>query len=501
MKIIVQAGGRGSRLRHHTWNKPKCLVSVRNKPLLYYLFEKFPSDEFIIIGDYAFEKLKSYLEINLPNINYRLIQSSEKGTASGIKDALQLVDDDDEIMITWSDLIIGDDRLINVNRPTVITTSSFTCRWSLQDDGTLQEKPSNKKGVAGIFFFKNKSALDKLPESGEFVKWFSKNITSFDTAEFNNLEELGDFSSIELQNERSGFSRFFNHVDILEDTVEKKAIDKNYSHLIIKEQEWYKSVSDLGFRRIPKVLSAEPFIMERIKGLHAYQMQDLTEREKRAVLADYLDALISLHDLGIQDTDDQDVKDTYIKKTLDRVNSVSAIIPGFEQKSMTVNGRKCKNIFHDPTLIQSIYENIKPNYFRPIHGDPTFSNSIIDKNLRAWFIDPRGYFAKPGIWGDPRYDFAKVYYSAIGNYDMFNRRKFKLHIDSETVEVLMEESNFVEAGKEIFTDFFSKDLNKIKILHGLIWIALSGYAKDDIDSVIGSFYLGLYYLEEGILNL
>jgi GTP:adenosylcobinamide-phosphate guanylyltransferase/thiamine kinase-like enzyme len=498
MKIIVQAGGRGSRLRHHTWNKPKCLVSVRNKPLLYYLFEKFPENEFIIIGDYAFDKLKSYLEVNPPGIKYTLIQTDQKGTISGISEALKFVDTEEEIMLTWSDLIVGDNELPSIYGPTVVTTSAFTCRWALQANGSLQEKPSDRNGVAGIFFFKNKRDLSELPESGEFVKWFSKNIGTFDITEFNNLEELGDFSTIESQNDRAGFSRFFNEVKILEDTVEKKAIDPDYSHLIQKEQAWYKSVSDLGFRRIPKIVSSEPFIMERIKGQHAYQMTDLSEREKRAVLADYLDALISLHDLGTQDPNEEDVKDTYIKKTLDRVNSVSAIIPGFDQKSMTINGRKCKNIFHDDTIIQSIYEKLKPNYFTPIHGDPTFSNSLIDKNLRAWFIDPRGYFSKPGIWGDPQYDFAKVYYSAIGNYDAFNRRKFKLHIDSETVEILMEESHFATAGEEIFSEFFGEEISKIKILHGLIWLALSGYAKDDIDSVIGSFYLGLYYLEEGL---
>ena len=208
--------------------------------------------------------------------------------------------------------------------------------------------------------------------------------------------------------------------------------------------------------------------------------------------------MISLHDLGTQDVVEQDVRDTYIVKTLDRVNSVAAIIPNFDQKAITVNGTKCKNIFHDPDAMEHIYSLLKPKYFTPIHGDPTFSNSLIDKNLRAWFIDPRGYFSKPGIWGDPLYDFAKVYYSAIGGYDTFNRRKFKLVVDSETVEVLMEESEFTEAGKEIFAEFFGKDLAKIEILHGLIWLALSGYAKDDIDSVVGSFYLGLYYLEQGL---
>ena len=64
MEIIVQAGGRGSRLRHHTWNKPKCLVSVKGKPMLYHLFDRFKEHKFHIIGDYSFEQLEKYLEVN-----------------------------------------------------------------------------------------------------------------------------------------------------------------------------------------------------------------------------------------------------------------------------------------------------------------------------------------------------------------------------------------------------------------------------------------------------
>jgi hypothetical protein len=65
----------------------------------------------------------------------------------------------------------------------------------------------------------------------------------------------------------------------------------------------------------------------------------------------------------------------------------------------------------------------------------------------------------------------------------------------------MEESKFLVTGKEVFAEFFGKDLAKIEILHGLIWLSLSGYAKDDIDSVISSFYLGLFYLEQGLKKL
>lgn len=502
MHVIVQAGGRGSRLRHHTWNKPKCLVSVRGKPLLYHLFDRFPTATFHIIGDYAFDQLEKYLQINPPEAKFTLTQTTEKGTASGIAEALNAVPKDAELVITWSDLIIGKLPVIsNTNVPVVVTTDAFTCRWTYQNSALI-EKPG-PEGIPGIFYASRAEYFPEPPASGEFVKWFSLNVPIFKTVACNDLEELGDFSTIETQNDRAGFSRFFNEVKINSDTVIKRAIDINFSHLIGKEQDWYKDVSDMGFRRIPKIISTDPYTMERIKGQHAYQMADLTEREKRAVLADYIDSLTTLHDLKTQPTNHEEVVDTYITKTLNRVNSVSKIIPNFDQDAVTVNGLKCKNIFSEKNkhLFEEILKELQPEFFTPIHGDPTFSNSLVDNNLRVWYIDPRGYFSKPGIWGDPRYDFAKVYYSAVGGYDQFNRRKFKLHIDRETVEILQEPTRFNEAAEIIFTEHFAKDVAKIKILHGLIWLSLSGYAKDDIDSVIGSFYNGLYYLEEGLKKL
>lgn len=498
--IIVQAGGRGSRLRHHTWNKPKCLVSVKGKPLLYHLFDRFPDAHFHIIGDYAFEQLEKYLQTNEPQVKYFLTKSTAKGTASGIADALKKVPPNCELYITWSDLMIGDLPTIpETELPVIFTTEAFTCRWTLNNN-QLVEQPG-PIGIPGIFYVKHAKDFPEPPASGEFVKWFSKNVEKFKTINCDNLEELGDFSTIEIQNDRDGFSRFFNEVKILESTVEKRAVDPTYGHLIEKEQSWYKSVRDLGFRRIPTIISTEPYVMQRIRGHHAYQMNDLTERERRSVLSDYIESLTQLHDLGTQPSIDDDVKETYVTKTISRVKSVSEIIPGFDRSSMTINGVKCKNVFADQEFFVNLFENLTPKYFTPIHGDPTFSNSLIDKNLKVWYIDPRGYFAKPGIWGDPMYDFAKVYYSAVGGYDSFNRRKFKLHVDDETVEIIMEESLFSMVGKEIFTEYFKKDIGKIEVLHGLIWLALSGYAKDDIDSVIGSFYLGLYYLEQGLKKL
>ena len=504
LHVIVQAGGRGSRLRHHTWNKPKCLVSVRGKPILYHLFDQFAGARFWIIGDYLFEQLERYLQINPPGVDFTLLRAEEKGTAAGVSSALSQIPTDDPVVITWSDLIIGSlPPWPDTTVPVVCTTSSFTCRWTASPEGHLHEKPGSRDGIVGLFYLPKAEVLSKAPDKGEFVKWFAANVPAFDLLDCPNLEELGDFSTIEEDNDRSGFSRFFNKVEIGDERVVKTVIDSNYEQVHVNEVGWYRQAKALGFRRIPKVHNETPLILDRVMGHHAYQMHDLSERERRAVMADYLDSLIALHDLDDSAADSDQVREVYIDKTIARVQSVAPIIPGFDAPSMTINGKKCRNVFaakHEG-LLQSLLPALQPKRFAPIHGDPTFSNTIIDDKLRVWFIDPRGYFHKPGILGDAQYDFAKVYYSAVGGYDAFNRRKFKLYIDNETVEILMEEPLFSRTAKGIFSDYLGHDLSKIEVLHGLIWLALTGYARDDIDSVIGAFYLGLYWLETGTERL
>ena len=505
LNVIVQAGGRGSRLRHHTWNKPKCLVSVHGKPLLYHLFDKFPDARFIIIGDYLYEQLQNYLEVDPPAAKYELIHTDQKGTCSGIDMALAMIPADEPVLLTWSDLIINDlaEFPEHTNKPIVYLTDAFTCRWSMQPDG-LAEVPSETNGVPGIFYFAERQQFPTPPHSGEFVKWFSQNITDFNTVPANALEELGDFGTIEDNNSKLGFCRFFNKVDIRESVVVKEAIDLDYAHLIAQEIVWYKAAEDLGFGRIPVVNKhAEQLTMSRIQGNHVWDIENLTEREQRSILSDIIYTLQDLHDRGRESSVDSEVRNVYINKTQTRVSSVSRIIPGFDRESFTVNGVKCINYFHNKYtyMWDEINEALQPTWFTPIHGDPTFSNTIIDHNLKAWFIDPRGYFDKPGIYGDPVYDFAKVYYSAVGGYDSFNRRKFKLHIDNDTCEIIMAPPATANVAQQVFEELLPEQMASIELLHGLIWLALSGYAKDDIDSVIGSFYLGLYWLNRGIKRI
>ena len=77
MKIIIQAGGKGTRLEHLTYNRPKCLVPVHNRPMIFHLFNKYKDAEFVVIGDYKYNVLEKYPDIEKREI-VEILNSSDK---------------------------------------------------------------------------------------------------------------------------------------------------------------------------------------------------------------------------------------------------------------------------------------------------------------------------------------------------------------------------------------------------------------------------------------
>ena len=109
-------------------------------------------------------------------------------------------------------------------------------------------------------------------------------------------------------------------------------------------------------------------------------------------------------------------------------------------------------------------------------------------------IDPRGSFGDTKIYGDRRYDWAKLYYSAVGNYDSMNSKKFVVHTrDGKVPEVqLYMDSNGYEEYADMILERSGMDSSEMNLLHASIWLALTGYVKEDIDAVMFSFYMGTY---------
>lgn len=75
--IIVQAGGKGTRMEKLTANKPKALVPINNLPMLFHLFQKYPEKKYIIIGDYKYDVLEKYLR-TFAKVQYYLVDAEGK---------------------------------------------------------------------------------------------------------------------------------------------------------------------------------------------------------------------------------------------------------------------------------------------------------------------------------------------------------------------------------------------------------------------------------------
>lgn len=178
--IVIQAGGRGSRLEKYTFNKSKALLSVNGMPLILKAFETFKDANFIVIADYKYDVLRKYLLTFARNFKYTIIKAKTKGTCSGIKEILEYIPENTPFIITWCDLYFGDDFKLEVSldRNYVGISDGFFCRWSFQN-GEFIEKPSKEYGVAGFFIFKSKSEISDVPPEGEFVRYLSQKEIQF----------------------------------------------------------------------------------------------------------------------------------------------------------------------------------------------------------------------------------------------------------------------------------------------------------------------------------
>ena len=326
--IIVQAGGKGTRLQSLTRNKPKALVPVNNLPMLFHLFRKFPDKKFIIISDYKIDVMTKYLK-TFAAVKYIVIDGKGKtGTCGGVAESIEIIPDNEPFMMIWSDLVLSDDFTLPQDNENYIGISKdFPCRWSYADN-EFKEEPSKEYGVAGLFVFKNKKILQNVPESGEFVRWLSESKVSFKTIPLYKTKEYGILSEYNkmTENHTGSNCRPFNKIEVREDKIIKTGIDEQGRKLAVREVAWYKTASDKGFSAIPKIYLFEPLIMEKITGLNIFEYS-LTFEEQKEVLNKLINAIRNMHSLGSIPADYFSIKEAYFDKTFDRLNKVRDMIP------------------------------------------------------------------------------------------------------------------------------------------------------------------------------
>lgn len=495
--IIVQAGGKGSRMKKLTHNKPKALVPVQNMPMIFHLFRKYPKKKYVIIGDYKYDVLRKYLEV-FAEVDYTIINAGgRQGTCGGIQDALAYIPQGEAFMLIWSDLILSKEYEMPMEEADYVGISKdFLCRWRYED-GVFSENPSKEYGVAGQFIFRNKQVIADVPAEGEFVRWIGEKEIVFRELPLYQTKEYGLLSEYEkLKPEKC---RPFNRLIVEGDVLIKEGIDQQGKELAVRECTWYKKLIEKNFTNMPKIFALSPLKMERIHGKNIYEYTEISFEKKRKILCQIIDCLHFIQQSESVPADRDSYDEAYIGKTFIRLNKVKKLIPFADDPFITVNGRQCRNVFYEKELLEKEIKTYFPEEFKLLHGDCTFSNILLKEDGTPVLIDPRGYFGTTELYGDAAYDWAKLYYSIVGNYDQFNLKNFELDIREHEV-ILHVASNCWEDMEQTFFELLEGEVTKqqMKLLHAIIWLSLTTYAWEDYDSICGAFYNGLYYLEEAL---
>ena len=230
-KVVILCGGIGTRIREETEFKPKPLVNVGNRPIIWHImkiYSSFGFNEFVLCLGYKGELIKEYFyKYEILNNDFTIalgnrddIQIHNKHPEAGWK--ITLVDtgieslkgarlkrvekyiDSDIFMVTYGDGVSNVDinRLIDFHKShgkiATITGVHPPSRFGElltedQEVKTFSEKPQTTCGyVNGGFFVFNKNLLDFLEEKEEC------------DLEYGVLEELATKGEL-IMYEHSGF--------------------------------------------------------------------------------------------------------------------------------------------------------------------------------------------------------------------------------------------------------------------------------------------------------
>ena len=498
--VIVQAGGRGSRMERLTRNKPKALVPVGNQPMLLRLFKTFSGCHFIVIGDWKADVLERYLSV-FSSEDWQLVRSTGKrGTCAGVTQALSLVPAGEPFVLIWSDLVLPTGFDVgDVEGNAIGLSADFPCRWKYENSVFAEER-STERGVAGLFAFRDKGVLQGVSEEGEFVRWLQERRIGFEREiALHRTREVGILSEWEkLPRSRC---RPFNCIEEIGGQIVKTALDDQGRLLAAREVAWYELMAERFGKseNLPVVYGFSPLRMERIDGKNVFEYEDLPIDQKRLILRRIVSCLKRVHAVDSCPSSKESFDEAYITKTFARLEKIRTLVPFAQERTVVINGRSCRNVFtHKEELSERILRFF-PHEFCVIHGDCTFSNIMLRHGETPVLIDPRGYFGTTQIYGDEAYDWAKLYYSLVTNYDQFNLKRFDLEITDKDVHLSIRSNGWEDLEEDFFALTEGRVTSEqIKLIVAVIWLSLTTYAWEDYDSICGAFYNGLLLLEDAL---
>lgn len=113
MKVILPVAGKGTRLRPHTFTKPKSLVRVAGKTVLQHVIDglaKVNVEEYIIITDKNGHIIKQFVDEHYPELKCTYVTQTELlGPAHAVSLASPRIVEGDDVLVVFNDTLFVTD--------------------------------------------------------------------------------------------------------------------------------------------------------------------------------------------------------------------------------------------------------------------------------------------------------------------------------------------------------------------------------------------------------
>lgn len=535
--LVILMGGNATRLAPLSYSLPKGLLSINQQPAIYNMINAFrekglnditfvtsPSNN-KVIKDFC-EKAYSKLNLNF------VVQNEPKGPLHAFQHSRLYVNK--PTLLLLGDTICSTELDFSTSFLGYQTINDNShSRWCLiktdEQENVLKlidkpkETPDTNKVLIGIYFFKDYKLLKKL-----FARKYPKIRDEYQLSSlielYNKIDKikgqpieywldtgtLEDYSDI-FKKSISG--RSFNSFFLNNDGV----IEKSSSYEKLKtEIHWLEEIEKTELKKYMPRFFGSTIENNSIKYKTQYiNTQTLAQYFCFYPVADgnwnyIFSQLVETakefwsHKPQITKKEASELtKKMLIEKTYARIEKWDRQDILANEK-VTINGKeyfgakKCLELLK--TDINEIIKSSK-DYFSILHGDMCFSNILYaPENTSFKFIDPRGEFGKPSIYGDLRYDLAKFRHCYHGLYDYLIAKLYRVNeINSASFEFEFLTDQIVDY--KIFDEVLKKEgynVDDIELIEGLLFVSMIPLHADDKNRQLAQYIISLQCLNNQI---
>lgn len=537
-----------SDMRNKFGELPTALFPLGNKTMIERLYDKYKD---IVDVIYIVVKRKQLLindYINSKKLPIRIIELDElRDLGYTIQYGMEFILGQepliDYIYVNFADFLLDEHVPINNHNFFYYASGMSTDEWTYFKDNNgiitdiLDKCPlsenhqiSNFSGIfVGLFGFTNPHYFLEL------LKQYSNVHSDMDTfyqAIFTYSQEY-PFTILHSQNwfdvghsdnyskaTTSVAARSFNSIEIDEQRGILKKRSENKEKLV-NEIRWYLRIPNKLQYLLPRVYDysldlTDPYVSMEYYGYHTLHESlvfgDLPLVKWQAI---FQKLLFAINDMGKFTVTGERIqfesalRDIYLQKTFDRLDMMrnEPDFHSFFENTITINGKEYRSLNEYlkmlPQLIEKLVVYTFTGQFNIIHGDLCFANILIEDTydfIRV--IDPRGKFGTFDIYGDARYELAKLMHTLEGKYDFIIEDMFDIDVIGNTIEYHVHKQ--IDNITNVFLDVFRESIDNIqavRLIEATLFLSMIPLHSDYKQRQFAMLATGVMLLEQVIREI